>query len=239
MNARVYDSDIGRFLSADTIIQDPHDSQAYNRYAYVRNNPLMFTDPSGHSWLSKLWKKVKKWVRTIVSIVVAVVIAVYAPGLLSTYFGMASGGLASIITTGALAGFGSTLVATGSFSAALKGAFWGAVSAGVAFGIGHSGMFKAIYKAAGNMKAVAKALAHGLSRAAISAVRGGKAMGGFLSGFAGSLIGGFVKGLDYAKGTVGTIMKVTMTAIAGGTASGWSVWEGPLTAGPLMVPAVA
>lgn len=46
-----------------------------------------------------------------------------------------------------------------------------------------------------------------------------KAMGGFLSGFAGSLLGGFVKGLDYAKTTAGTIMKVTMTAIAGGTAS--------------------
>ncbi|MFT7880570.1 MAG: hypothetical protein ABXS91_09290 [Sulfurimonas sp.] len=68
-------------------------------------------------------------------------------------------------------------------------------------------------------KEVVRALAHGLSRAAISAVRGGKAMGGFLSGFAGSLLGGFVKGLDYAKTTAGTIMKVTMTAIAGGTAS--------------------
>ncbi|MBD3792377.1 MAG: hypothetical protein IE918_09615 [Campylobacterales bacterium] len=51
---RVYDSDIGRFLSADTIIQAPHDSQSYNRYSYVRNNPLMYTDPSGHSWFSKL-----------------------------------------------------------------------------------------------------------------------------------------------------------------------------------------
>jgi len=100
-----------------------------------------------------------------------------------------------------------------------KGGLWGAISAGVAFGIGHSGMFQAMYKAVGNMKAVVKALAHGLSRAAISAVRGGKAMGGFLSGFAGSLLGGVVKGLDYAKGNIGTIMKVTMTAIAGGTAS--------------------
>jgi hypothetical protein len=69
------------------------------------------------------------------------------------------------------------------------------------------------------MKEVVRALAHGLSRAAISAVQGGKSMGGFLSGFAGSLLGGFVKGLDYAKTTAGTIMKVTMTAIAGGTAS--------------------
>ncbi len=43
MNARLYDSDIGRFTSADTIIQAPHDSQSYNRYSYVRNNPLVLT----------------------------------------------------------------------------------------------------------------------------------------------------------------------------------------------------
>ncbi len=49
MNARLYDPDIGRFLSADTIIQFPENTQSYNRYSYVMNNPLSFTDPSGHS----------------------------------------------------------------------------------------------------------------------------------------------------------------------------------------------
>ncbi|UFH58581.1 RHS repeat-associated core domain-containing protein [Sulfurovum mangrovi] len=228
MNARVYDSNIGRFLSADTIIQAPHDSQSYNRYSYVRNNPLMYTDPSGHSWFSKLWKKVKKYIKTIAAIAIAAVIAVYAPGLLVQYGGAVFGSTVAGVTTlsavgvmtvGAMAGFASGAIMTGSLEGALQGALWGAISAGVAFGVGHSSMFKAIYEAAGNMKEVVRALAHGLSRAAISAVRGGKAMGGFLSGFAGSLLGGFVKGLDYAKTTAGTIMKVTMTAIAGGTAS--------------------
>ncbi|CAA6825571.1 MAG: Unknown protein [uncultured Sulfurovum sp.] len=41
MNARVYDSDIGRFLSADTLIQDPHDSQSYNRYSYLSDVPTI------------------------------------------------------------------------------------------------------------------------------------------------------------------------------------------------------
>ena len=62
-NARVYSSKIGRFLSADTVIQDPLDSQAYNRYSYVRNNPLKYTDPTGHSWLSKAWHRAKHWVK--------------------------------------------------------------------------------------------------------------------------------------------------------------------------------
>jgi hypothetical protein len=47
--------------SADT-------SQALNRYAYVKNNPLKFTDPSGHGWFSKVWKKIKPWVGTIVTV---------------------------------------------------------------------------------------------------------------------------------------------------------------------------
>ena len=55
MNGRVYDPIIGRFISADPVIQDATDSQAHNRYAYVRNNPLSLTDPSGFSWLGDRW----------------------------------------------------------------------------------------------------------------------------------------------------------------------------------------
>jgi RHS repeat-associated protein len=39
---------IGRFLSADTMIPDPFDSQSFNRYSYVLNNPLKYVDPTGH-----------------------------------------------------------------------------------------------------------------------------------------------------------------------------------------------
>lgn len=48
MNGRVYDPVLGRFLSPDPILQDVYDGQALNRYGYVRNNPLRFTDPSGY-----------------------------------------------------------------------------------------------------------------------------------------------------------------------------------------------
>jgi RHS repeat-associated protein len=47
MNGRVMDSVTGRFLSADPFVQFPFDSQSFNRYSYVRNNPLSTTDPSG------------------------------------------------------------------------------------------------------------------------------------------------------------------------------------------------
>jgi len=46
--ARYYDASIGRFISADTIISNPFNPQAYNRYSYCLNNPLKYTDASGH-----------------------------------------------------------------------------------------------------------------------------------------------------------------------------------------------
>jgi RHS repeat-associated protein len=47
MNGRVYDPSIGRFLSADPNIQALYNTQSYNRYSYVLNNPLKYSDPSG------------------------------------------------------------------------------------------------------------------------------------------------------------------------------------------------
>jgi hypothetical protein len=47
MRGRVQDSITGRFLSPDPNIPDPGFTQSYNRYAYVRNNPLSYIDPSG------------------------------------------------------------------------------------------------------------------------------------------------------------------------------------------------
>jgi RHS repeat-associated protein len=48
MGGRYYDATLSRFISADDIIPDPENPQAYNRYSYVYNNPLNHTDPSGH-----------------------------------------------------------------------------------------------------------------------------------------------------------------------------------------------
>jgi RHS repeat-associated protein len=47
-NSRYYDSSIQRFIQPDTIISDVYDPQSLNRYSYVENNPLRYTDPSGH-----------------------------------------------------------------------------------------------------------------------------------------------------------------------------------------------
>ena len=52
--ARYYAQGLGRFVSPDSIVQNPLDPQAFNRYAYARNNPVRYTDPTGHSFHERL-----------------------------------------------------------------------------------------------------------------------------------------------------------------------------------------
>ena len=128
MNGRIYDPLIGRFMSADPYIQAPDDLQSHNRYAYVMNNPLNLTDPSGFNWLTKTWKKA--WKSPIFRAVLGIVVAIAAPYLLHaiapTLFVI--GSLPTALATGALSGFAST--------GTLKGALTGAFTAGVMFGVG-------------------------------------------------------------------------------------------------------
>jgi len=49
-NARYYDPEVGRFISEDPAGADVSDPKTINRYIYVKNNPLIYTDPSGEIW---------------------------------------------------------------------------------------------------------------------------------------------------------------------------------------------
>jgi hypothetical protein len=49
MGARFYAPYIARWLSADTLVPEPGNPQALNRYSYVGGNALGFTDPTGHA----------------------------------------------------------------------------------------------------------------------------------------------------------------------------------------------
>ncbi|WP_452602781.1 colicin D domain-containing protein [Pontimicrobium sp. MEBiC06410] len=54
MNGRLYDAKLRRFLAPDNFIQNLGDTQNFNRYGYVLNNPLLYTDPSGELFLESL-----------------------------------------------------------------------------------------------------------------------------------------------------------------------------------------
>jgi len=75
--ARYYDPNIGRFISADTKIDGRGlDTQGYNRYAYCRNNPITYSDPSGHDWWSDFCNWLGDTGKAIVSVVATVVMNV-------------------------------------------------------------------------------------------------------------------------------------------------------------------
>ena len=46
--SRYYDPSLGRFAQPDSIVPNVYNPQSLNRYAYVLNSPLKYTDPTGH-----------------------------------------------------------------------------------------------------------------------------------------------------------------------------------------------
>jgi hypothetical protein len=73
MNGRVYDPELGRFISADPRVPQPQNTQSHNRYSYVLNNPLSYTDPSGF-----FFKKIGRWLKKNWCTVAAIAVAVIA-----------------------------------------------------------------------------------------------------------------------------------------------------------------
>ena len=147
-NARYYDPVLGRFLSPDTLVQSPGDPQSLNRYAYARNNPLRYTDPSGHFFksISKFFKRVFHGVnkflhRTLgdaapfVTAAIGVVSAYYTFGAVSyaagsSFFKVVTAGLTSqpaigaqIVAMSSMAGLVSSSV--GGLAAGFVGGFIG------------------------------------------------------------------------------------------------------------------
>ncbi|TRX53462.1 hypothetical protein FNN08_14405 [Thalassomonas sp. M1454] len=49
MNGRIYDPNLGRFMSVDPFIQSPTNTQSINAYSYIMNNPVNGIDPSGYT----------------------------------------------------------------------------------------------------------------------------------------------------------------------------------------------
>jgi RHS repeat-associated protein len=108
MNGRIYDPLIGRMMSADIMVPDAGNLQAYNRYSYVINNPLSFTDPSGFCFfcdpIRELAKTAKKLsdafstqdMQNAGKVVVIAVATYYTGGVVAGWMGY--GSMAAAIT---------------------------------------------------------------------------------------------------------------------------------------------
>lgn len=206
MNGRIYDPTLGRFLQADPFIQAPKNSQSFNRYSYVLNNPLSYTDPSGYFFKS-LFKAVKKYWRVIAAAAVTYFTAGAASGWAA---GWGLTGATAGAVSGAIAGAAGGFVATGSLRGALTGAFSGA-----AFGaIGASFNADSGFFAANGASHIGS---HALTGGIMSDLQGGKFGHGFFS--AGFTKGINVNGMIDSFGAAYDVARIAVSAIIGGTVS--------------------
>ncbi len=206
--ARYYDPEIGRFISADTIVQAPYDPQSLNRYSYCRNNPINYVDPSGHFF----------WF-VIAAIAISATIGGVSAAINGGSIGMgifmgalggvlvgAGGVAASALWGPAWAFVGASVggAASGAANAAVfggnigYGALTGAIGAGVGCGVGYG-----VGKVAGLFWG---AIAGGLS--------GGVAGGGVGAGLGG---GNFWQGagMGAAYGVAGAVAGYTAVKVSG------------------------
>lgn len=109
--ARYYDPSTGRFISADRSVgADVPSGLAFNRYAYAKNNPITYTDPSGH------------FVAFFVAMIVGFVVGALIAG-----------------TQGKIFTDPSHAFDRWSWSRALFGGWIGMITAGITFGLGTIG----------------------------------------------------------------------------------------------------
>jgi len=223
MKGRIYDPTIGRFLQADPFIQAPKNSQNYNRYSYVLNNPMSYSDPSGY-FFKAVFNTIKKYWRVIAAAIVTYVTAGAASGWAAGW-GYATGTVANGAIAGAIAGAAGGFVATGS----LKGALVGALS-GAAFGaIGASFDAKSGFWEANGAGHIGS---HALAGGIMSDLQGGKFGHGFFS--AGLTKSVNVNGMIDSFGAAYDAARIAMAAVIGGTISsitGGKFGNGAVTAG--------
>ncbi|KYH06404.1 hypothetical protein A1704_08925 [Chryseobacterium cucumeris] len=216
MNGRLYDPLLRRFLNADENIQDIFNTQNYNKYGYVLNNPLMFNDPSGEF----IWFLGATWAAAHVFLAGVITAAV-----IGTAVGLAAYSLGVAISGGKW-----------QLGGALKSMFWGGISGAVTFGIG-----SAFTSTAGTVltltdkvaSAMAQGLVHGFAQGTLSLMQGANFTHGFASGASGSwgasLFGAFAG--SFANSAAGT---VASGMILGGVASeltGGNFWKGAVIGG--------
>jgi RHS repeat-associated protein len=123
LNGRVYDPLIGRMMSADPVVPDPLNGQTWNRYSYVINNPLAFTDPSGYCFLglcgigkaiSNFFSSIGKWFTNQIGSIASAIVASVACSVSGPAYAICVG-----VVTGVISGV-ITGVTTGSLELALK-----------------------------------------------------------------------------------------------------------------------
>ena len=206
MNGRVYDPKLGRFLSADPFVQAPANTQSYNRYAYVLNNPLSYTDPDGY-FFKKLFGN------GVLRSLLSTAISIWLPGAGILIDAVGQWGAVFV------SGFAAGVAANGS----LRGGVMGAFSSGLFHSIGSA--FAACKRCVGSAlgsqlnaaSLAAKSTLHGIAGGVMNVLQGGKFGHGFASASVTQLASGAIGRIDAGSGR--SFNRVAVAAVLGGTVS--------------------
>ncbi len=189
MGGRVYDPDLGRFLSPDPFVQQVANPQSLNRYSYVLNNPLSFTDPSGFFFKS-LFKAVVGGLvsafKGVVKTVAKIVEFAYTNPIVQSIRTIAAGIACGPQCAAASAAF-NTAINGGSIGDIIK-------SAGITYAQGVT--FD--YVGTNFPGPVENVVAHGVVGGTFSEVQGGDFLSGFVSGGFGAIASNNLHTGDFA-----------------------------------------
>jgi hypothetical protein len=194
MNGRIYDPVIGRFFSPDKYVANSSFTQDFHRYSYARNNPLMYTDPSGESIIGLL---VTMFVTGFINM------AMNGNNIQHDWQALAYFGI------GALAGAAGAGAGAGISSVMSIGGFGGGFISGVT-----GGLAGAFVTGAGNAWTQGASFGQGFLAGIGSGVKGGViggAIGGITGGLKAKMAGAdFWDGYFESKLTAGTTAKPTV-----------------------------
>ncbi|MFP3596017.1 RHS repeat-associated core domain-containing protein [Chryseobacterium sp. SIMBA_029] len=207
MNGRLYDPLLRRFLNADENIQDPTNTQNYNKYGYVMNNPLMYNDPTGEFFgLGEF----------LSAVIIAAIVGgtAYSIGVLISGDYWNIGSFLKATTIGAVSGaitFGIGTVFSTAFET-IKGTALGPVLARIGLSTVQAGV-------------------HGFVQGTLSLMQGGNNFEqSFVAGALGSLASSAY--IDFVGSTgVGNILFSALSGGVGSSLTGGNFWEGAVIGG--------
>jgi RHS repeat-associated protein len=212
LNGRVYDPYIGRMTSADPVVGDPLSGQSWNRYSYVFNNPLAYTDPTGYCPVCI--KTVKpppqpNWFarHPLVGALLRIAISSLC---------VATGGSACPVLGPIFAFIGSAAVAGlegGKFSTAMQAGILGMIQAIAFFEVGELTGHQPGF---GTSKYYENVLGHAAVGCVATAIGGGKCGAGALAAAVPAFAGPFVNKLPFQAALMANSTLGGLASVAGG-----------------------